>query len=75
MTNCVIEDAISDVDGTAVFIRGDSSAVIDSWIIRNNDGSDGGGPAVTINRATIPLVNANANTWLIKSAQTTRASF
>lgn len=49
MTNCVIEDAISDVDGTAVFIRGDSSGVIDSWIIRNNDGSDGGGPAVTIN--------------------------
>ena len=49
VTDCIIEDAISNVDGTAVFIRGNSSAVVDSCIIRNNDGSDNGGPAVTIN--------------------------
>ncbi|MCP4836177.1 MAG: hypothetical protein GY895_15595 [Phycisphaera sp.] len=49
VTNCIIEDAISNTDGTAVFITGNSSAVVDSCIIRNNDGSDDGGPAITIN--------------------------
>ncbi|MEE2896186.1 MAG: right-handed parallel beta-helix repeat-containing protein [Planctomycetota bacterium] len=49
VTNCIIEDAISDVDGTAIFIRGNSSPVIESCIIRNNDGSADGGPAITVN--------------------------
>ena len=49
VTNCIIEDAISDVDGTAIFIRGNSSPIIESCIIRNNDGSADGGPAITVN--------------------------
>ena len=42
VTNCIIEDAVSGVDGTAILINGVSSPVIESCIIRNNDGSDGG---------------------------------
>ncbi|MCH2161671.1 MAG: right-handed parallel beta-helix repeat-containing protein [Phycisphaerales bacterium] len=40
--NCIIEDAISGSDGTAILIDDNSSPVIESCIIRNNDGSDGG---------------------------------
>ena len=46
--NCIVEDALSQSDGTAFFIVGNSSAIIDSCIVRNNDGSQGGGAAIAI---------------------------
>ena len=41
VTNCIIEESRSEADGTAVLINGLSEAVVDSCVIRNNDGSDG----------------------------------
>lgn len=42
VTNCVIEDGVSELDGTAILINGVSSPVIESCIVRNNDGTNGG---------------------------------
>ena len=38
VTDCIIEDTISGVDGTAVIIAGRSDAIVESCTIRNNDG-------------------------------------